>query len=228
MIKLMMSLLLGMGILNCFAAFQYEIVKSPTAGTWSDGGAGNGIYGYSFFVRITEGSGTLYLLDKINNLYSMKGNNELLSSKANMASYGYVDNKTGVASTSDGSTIVTYEKQMNQYNDVVTQTGYKVGDFNAGDEVGFWLTVKGNTGASILNKSNDINSDKMNYRNAFVGTDALGNSLFQLDFNKGGSVFFSISGVEKTSPTGQPLPGILASLLIGSGVMAWRLRRKKA
>ncbi|OQA84669.1 MAG: hypothetical protein BWY31_02352 [Lentisphaerae bacterium ADurb.Bin242] len=223
--KLLVALFFGMGMLNCFAAFQYEVVKSPTAGQWSDGGPGNGVYGYAFYVRVTEGTGTIYLLDKINNVYSMSGNNELLSLKADMAHYGYVDS-TGTSHAGTGDTITTYAKQY-PYNEMVTQTGYALGEFSAGDEIGVWLTVNGTTGASVLNKSNSINSSNMNYRDAYVGTDILGNNLFQLDFTSGGSVFFGISGVA-SSPSGQPLPGILATLLLGGGLMAWRMRRKKA
>lgn len=226
--KMLIALLLGMGMLNSFAAFQYEILKSPTAGQWSDGGAGNGVYGYAFYVRVTEGTGTIYIVDKINNLYSMSGNKELLSLNADMNHYGYVDLSTGASHAGTGDTITTYSKQMNSNNQLVTQTGYALGEFSAGDEIGIWLTVNGTTGASVLNKSNSINSSNMNFRNAFVGTDALGNSLFQLDFTKGGSVFFSVAGVASTGPSGQPLPGILATLLIGSGLMAVGIRRKKA
>ncbi|MDD3119266.1 MAG: hypothetical protein PHQ27_08815 [Victivallales bacterium] len=226
--KLIASLMLmSIGGLSCLAAFDYEIVKSSTAGQWSDGGPGNGVYGYSYYVKVTEGSGSLYLTDKINNLYSMSGNNELLSLNANMSggNYGWVDKSTGISYGGDGSTIVTYSHQYPN-NELVTQTGYKVGDFTAGDEVGFWLTVDDTTGASILDKSNPINSSNMNYRNAFVNTDALGNELFQLDYTNGGSVFFGITGVESTTPVGQPLPGVLATMLIGGGISLWGMRRR--
>ena len=225
--KLFITLLLGMGMLSVFATFQYEVIKSPTSGQWSDGGPGNGIYGYAFYIRVTEGTGTIYLIDKINNLYSMSGNKELLSLNADMNNYGYVDLSTGNSYAASGDTITTYSQQMNQNNQVVTQTGYELGTFSAGDEIGIWLTVNGTTGASVLDKSNSINSSNINYRNAYVGTDALGNSLFQLDFSSGGSVFFGIAGVGSTGPSGQPLPGILATLLIGSGLVAFRMRRKK-
>ncbi len=226
--KMLIALLLGMGMLNSFAAFQYEIVKSPTSGQWNDGGPNKGVYGYSFYVRVTEGTGTIYIVDKINNLYSMSGNNELLSLHSNMNNYGYVDLSTGTSHAGTGDKITTYSKQMTPWVETVNQTGYALGEFSAGDEIGIWLTVNGTTGASVLNKSNSINSSNMNWRNAFVGTDALGNSLFELSFNNGGSVFFGIAGVASTGPSGQPLPGILATLLIGSGLMAVGIRRKKA
>ena len=217
--KLMVALFLGMGMLNCFAAFQYDIIQTPSV--WAE----NSISGNIFYIRVTEGSGTIYIMDKINTLWG--ANNELLSQKANMNQYGYVDLSTGTSSAGTGETIITYEHQMNEYAPVVTQLGYALGEFSAGDEIGVWLTVNGTTGASVLGKSNSINSSNMNYRNAFVGQDQLGNNLFQLDFSSGGSVFFGIHGVA-SSPSGQPLPGILATLLLGGGLMAWRMRRKKA
>ncbi|MFA6658512.1 MAG: hypothetical protein WCS25_02320, partial [Victivallaceae bacterium] len=107
--KLLMFILLC-GLYTCtFAAFQYEVIKSSTP----DDGSNNGISGYSFFVKVTEGSGSLYILDKINNLYSMSGNSELLSIRADMTNYGYVDNITGNAFNGDGSTI-TNTSQFNQ------------------------------------------------------------------------------------------------------------------
>lgn len=211
------------------AAFQYEVIKSSTPGKWNDGGSNNGISGYSFFVKVTEGSGSLYILDKINNLYSMSGNSELLSIRADMTNYGYVDNITGNAFNGDGSTI-TNTSQFNQWNDVITQTGYKLGDFNEGDEIGVWLTTNGNkTGASIFDKSNPVNTNQINFRDAFVGTDALGNDLFQLDFKNQGSIFFGITGVANPSPSGQPLPGVLATLLLGGGAFGiLNLKKKKS
>ncbi|MDD4317343.1 MAG: hypothetical protein PHV75_02360 [Victivallaceae bacterium] len=227
--KLLMFVLLC-GLYTCtFAAFQYEVIKSSTPGKWNDGGSNNGIYGYSFFVKVTEGSGSLYILDKINNLYSMSGNSDLLSIRADMTNYGYVDNITGNAFNGDGSTI-TNTSQFNQWNDVITQTGYKLGDFNEGDEIGVWLTTNGNkTGASIFDKSNPVNTNQINFRDAFVGTDALGNDLFQLDFKNQGSIFFGITGVANPSPSGQPLPGVLATLLLGGGAFGiLNLKKKKS
>jgi len=210
-------------MLNSFAAFQYEIVQVPNSG-WNS----NSISGVAFYIRVTEGTGTVYIVDKINNLWSMSGNNELLSLKSDMNHYGYVDMSTGTSHAGTGDTIVTYSERMNEWAPIVTQTGYALGEFSAGDEIGIWLTVNGGTGASALDRSNAINSSNMNYRQAYVGTDQLGNNLFQLDFYNGGSVFFGIVGVISPGPSGQPLPGILATLLLGSGLMAWGMRRRKA
>ncbi len=222
--KLMFALWFGLCVCAS-AAFQYEVIKGPQ-GNWNDGGPNNGVYGNSFTVKVTEGSGSIYILDKINNLYSMSGNGELLSLRANMTpgNYGYVT-QDGTAVAGDGTTITTYEEQKSQWNDVVTQTGYKIGDFSVGDEVGIWVTnLNDKTGASILDKSNPINSAEMNYRQAFVGTDALGNDLFELTFTDDGAIFFGVYGVE----SGKPLPGVLVTLLLGSAALGAMGMKKRS
>ena len=206
------------------AAFQYEVIKNPSTPY-------QGISGNSFFLKVTEGYGSIYILDKIASTYG--GNTELLSMRANMTAgnYGYVT-QDGVAVAGDGTTITTYNEAESQWDPVVTQLGYKIGDFGVGDEVGIWLTdVNGNTGASILDKTYDVNSNQMNYRNAFVGKDALGNALHQLDFTGGGgSIFFGVHKVEGVAPEpgGTPLPGVLVTLLLGGGALGAMGMKKRS
>ena len=206
------------------AAFQYEVIKNPSTPY-------QGISGNSFFLKVTEGYGSIYILDKIASLYG--GNTELLSMRSNMTAgnYGYVT-QDGTAVAGDGTTITTYNKAMSQWSPVVTQLGYKIGDFGVGDEIGIWLTdVNGNTGASILEKSNPINSAEMNYRAAYKGVDALDNDLHQLDFTGGGgSIFFGTYGVEGVAPEpgGTPLPGVLATLLLGGAALGAMGMKKRS
>lgn len=215
--NLMLVLLFGLCV-GVSAAFQYEIVS---------GSASAGISGSSFFVRIIEGSGSLYVLDKLNSKNFKFLNSNLLANNANMTvgNYGYVDNKTGVIFDGDGTTIKTYDKPGLFPGVQITQTGYKLGDFTVGDEIGIWLTDdKGKTGASILDKSDSINSGLVG-RNDSAGTDVLGNELFELDFKRwygSSGVSFGIHGVE-----GKPLPGILTTLLLGGGALGAMGMRKK-
>lgn len=149
-----------------------------------------------------------------------------------MSSFGYIDNKTGEIFQGDGTTITKYENKP-WILPTVTQTGYKLGDFSVGDEIGIWLTdTKGNTGASILDKSNPINSGLVG-RSDSTNADILGNDLFQLDFNNGwlgsNSIFFGVHGIEGVAPSGKPLPGVLVTLLLGGGVFgAMGMRKKRA
>ncbi|MGI5925188.1 MAG: hypothetical protein ACOX9E_14675 [Lentisphaeria bacterium] len=249
--KFVVFLVMALTSVSAFAAFQYSVVKSTVAGKWNDGGPNMGVYGYAYSIKVTEGSGAIYIVDKINNLYSMSGNNELLSLEVDMSStsnYGWVDVATGVAHNAEGSTIATYSEQKNKWNDLVTQTGYKLGDFSAGDEIGVWLRPKNYdfTGASVFHKDNPINSPQMTYRNAQVGQDATGMDLYQLDYTgigDDGSIFFGFYGAAGTGgdtgdgtggdtggPVGQPLPGTLATLLLGGaigGAAGMKKRRNK-
>jgi hypothetical protein len=235
--KIILTIMVALLSVSAFAAFQYEVIKSETEGAWnstSTGGSATGVSGHTFTIRVTEGAGAIYIVDKIDSLYG--GNSELLSLKADMSSpnnYGWVDLTSGTAYAATGGTELFYNEAANQWNSVVTQTGYKLGDFQAGDEIGVWLTNKktGDTGASVFHKDNPINGASMNYRNAYVGTDQLGTDLHQLDFTRGGSVFFGIDGIAgPDAPLGQPLPGAMATLLLGgaiTGAAGLKKRRKR-
>lgn len=234
--KILMTLVMALMSASTFAAFQWSVVESTVQGVWDDGGQNNGVYGYAYTIQVTEGTGSIYIVDKIDNLYSMSGNNERLSLAVDMTStsnYGWVDVATGTAYDAEGSTITTFSEQQNQWNDLVTQTGYKLGEFSAGDEIGVWLTPNGKnyTGASVFHKNNPVNSNQMNSRDAYVGTDATGMALHQLDFKGGvGSIFFGLAGVASPEPIGQPLPGALATLLLGgaiSGAAGMKKRRRQ-
>lgn len=229
--KILMTLVMALMSASTFAAFQWSVVESTVAGSGD-----YAVYGFAYTIQVTEGTGSIYIVDKINNLYSMSGNNERLSLKADMSSpakYGWVDVATGLAHNAEGSTITTFSKQQNQWNDLVTQTGYKLGEFSAGDKIGVWLNPKNKnfTGASVFDKTNDINSQQMTFRDAYVGTDATGMALHQLDFKGGvGSIFFGLAGVASPEPIGQPLPGALATLLLGgaiSGAAGMKKRRRQ-
>jgi len=234
--KILMTLVMALLSASAFATFQYSVVESPVQGVWDDGGQDNGVYGYAYTIQVTEGTGSIYIVDKINNLYSMSGNNERLSLKADMSSttkYGWVDVASGTKQTAEGSTTTFYNHQKNENNDLVTQTGYKLGEFSAGDEIGVWLTPNGKnyTGASVFHKNNPVNSNQMTFRDAYVGTDATGMNLHQLDFKDGvGSIFFGLAGVASPEPIGQPLPGVVTTFalgLCGFGMFGKNKRKKK-
>ena len=230
--KLFMILFLGL-VFNSYSAFQWSVVESTVAGTGSGDYA---VYGFAYTIQVTEGTGSIYIVDKINNLYSMGGNNERLIMKADMSSttkYGWVDVSTGLAHNAEGTTIATFSEQQSQWNDLVTQTGYKLGEFSAGDEIGVWLTPNGKnyTGASVFHKNNPVNSNQMTFRDAYVGPDATGMTLHQLDFKDGvGSIFFGLAGVASPEPIGQPLPGVVTTFalgLCGFGMFGKNKRKKK-
>jgi hypothetical protein len=224
---------------SLFAAFQYEVVVVENTGPLGY----PVVSGEAYYIRITEGSGSIYITDKINNLNSMSGNGEVLSNRlldvSDTSTYGWVDNKTGELHNADGSTIVVNQHQENQWNDLVIQTGYKLGDFQEGDEIGVWLTAKtwsGSTdvtGASIMDRTAPVNADHMNYRDyGKEQKDKFGTTIAQLQINGAvATIFFGFHGVESIDGgafDGQPLPGMLATFLLGGGALgAAGLRRKR-
>ena len=205
------------------AAFQYEIVELPR-----EKGGYPAVGGNAYYIRVTEGSGSLYIMDKINTVWDT--NNELLNTVVNVADssqYGWIDRQTGLAYQAEGSQVIVYSQAMNPYNPVVTQTAYKLGDFQAGDEIGVWVTtLQGETGGTIFNKTNPINSSNLVSREYGKTSDQLGNELARLSFDQT-NVFFGFHGVEGEPFSGQPLPGMLASFLLGSSALGAISRRKK-
>lgn len=214
------------------AAFQYEVKR----GEYKIG-SGNDIAGWEYWVEVTEGKGQVFIADKIASLYG--GNTEVLANVATMDdkdSYGWIDynDETGTKHSATGESFVLYSKSMNQWNEVVTQMGYVIGEFSAGDKIGIFLTDKaGNSGASVLDKTVEVNKDSITYRsfgdNVFgqTVTDYWGNPLAQLDLVENGAGTFFVIGGKEIPATGQPLPGVLASMAIGAAVFAIRKRSKK-
>lgn len=203
---------------SAWAAFQYEISITPYDNSHYEGYNGN-----YFTVNIISGTGTLYITDKINNLHSMSGNTEILSKV--MSNYGYISNGSYVSGT--GNTIIVNQYQHNQYNDLVTQLGYEVGTFSAGDSVGLWIANKAGTiNTSIYTQFSNYGGYELSKK-----TDAFGTTLAEFDYTNSSPIFFGMewygtSGGGNT--TGQPLPGIAASLLVGGGLLvSLGTRRKK-
>ncbi len=224
---LLIGVLMLLG-LPAFAIFQYEVVMGPF-GSVGVAPGGEGIKGHPFSIRITEGTGSIYIADRIDDLKTMAGNKELLSITAEMSStkhYGWADlGGKAVMATGKTQEIVLAKGE----DGLIIRTGYELGQFSAGDQLGVWLTPNDQkfTGATIFDRTNPIISDELIYRDPFVGIDATGADYHELMFKGPGSVYFEIYGVEDI-PSGQPLPGVLATLLVGgaiSGAAGMKKRR---
>jgi hypothetical protein len=208
------------------AAFQYEVVVRPST-TWAPGVS---VYGNEYFIRVTEGSGSLYLLDHINNLYSANQSESVLN---NVSAFGYINLTTGESGTGSFSdTITTYDQAMSEWNDTVTQTGYSLGTtFSAGDEIAIWVTdsATGYTGATAGQSDSAYVDGEESWRTWGSETDILGNTAGLISFSGGSAIFFGITGVEGAggSTTGQPLPGVLSCLLISGAIGIIKLRSSK-
>lgn len=212
--KTLSLLLLTLLSSSLFAAFQYDIVKDPYVNAHYEGTSGN-----YFTVNITSGTGDMYIVDKVNNEFSMPGNTELLSRV--MSDYGYIDLPTGNYIQGTGETIIVNQYQQNQWNDNVVQTAYKLGTFSEGDSIGVWIANKnGNLNTSVYTEFSNYGSYGLN------GTDVFGSVLAQFDYRTSAPIFFGFHGEESTF-SGQPLPGMLASFLLGGSVLGMAGRRKK-
>lgn len=216
--KMFALLLLTLFSSTLFAAFQYEIATTQYTNEHYEG-----TYGNYFTVNITSGTGDIYIVDKINNLYSMSGNNEVLGRV--MSDYGYINLQTGEYIQGTGETIITNQVQMDQWQEVVYQTAYKVGTFSEGESIGIWIdNKKGQRNTSVYTEFSNHGSYGLG------GTDYFGTTLAELDYTKGNpsAIFFGFHGVESTSFGGQPLPGMLATFLLGGSALgAVGLKRKK-
>ncbi len=202
--KKLLILFISALALSTFATAQYVTVDPYISNVKADtenAGLGRGNY---FWVHVSENNTRLYILDKISTAYSSDGNTEVLSKV--MSAYGYVDKATGALSTALGGSAVF------KYNDRgVYQYGYLLGTFNAGSDIGIWIADKN----GLVSTSTDTAS----YVRAVYpqGVDAFDTILGELDYTSGKSIFFGIGTDAGTSPNGQPLPGFLATLLLGGG-----------
>ncbi len=214
--NLMLVLLFGLCV-GVSAAFQYSVLS----------GASNGGADGSFFIRITKGSGSLYVLDRIDTKKILFKNKNLLANNANMTAGKYGYTKDGVQVNAEGSTISNVIVDRIILPDVV-QTGYKLGEFSAGDEISIWLTDKaGNKVSSLISDSDDVIAEG-DYPAS--GNDVLGNEYFNLNTTAGGFISFGIYGGERVQgldPAGKPLPGILVTMLLGGGALGAMGMRKK-
>ncbi|NLZ63919.1 MAG: hypothetical protein GX902_08930 [Lentisphaerae bacterium] len=211
--------------LSVFAAFQYEIVTEPYTNAHGEGTQGN-----YFHIHVTSGSGTFYIVDKINNLMSMPGNNEVLAKVAKESTvttleYGYVDLATDTLFPGTGNTIITNHYKHGKWQDLVYQTGYEVGTFSAGETFGLWV-------ANLSGTINTSTYGPYSYRGSYNedSTDAFGTILAQLEYTTSPTaIFFGIAAYEAEAPavSGQPLPGTLASLALAAGAMGLCRRKRK-
>jgi len=209
--KILLFLACGMLPIMGFGAFQYEIVKSSPGG----GFLSTGIWGSVYTVKVTEGAGQFYITDKITSI-SNANLNTAFSSVA--TAYGTVDLATNTMHNASGETVTVFK------NDSVTQTGYAIGSYKAGDEFAIWLANNNNVnGASAGSLAEEYNDWGVLSRGESSETDALGNRIFFVDYVGSSKVEFGVQAV------GQPLPGVLLALgcMGGVGGLVQRLRRRK-
>ncbi len=211
--RVFFSLILFFG-LNCFAAFQYGMNIEKANDLVS---AGSGKNAWS----ITAKQDVLLSFNKNTGLLSSVNNHmasvvNTLTSGAFTPSYsdlGYMVYDTA-------SKTVLSSSSLNFVNDAATIR------LNAGETIGFWIQSNGVTYSSVSGLSGYTYN-----RNTFGGGDSGNGKVYNFGTwykENNMSYAYEQSLLVDVAPSGQPLPGVLATLLIGGGCIgAFSLRKKQ-
>ena len=225
------------------AAFNYDV-------EWKayDNSNYEGTSGKYFTVKVTEGTGKIYIADLFNNIQSNYQGEALASSQMGVTGYGYyyVNNANDTAlhdfSLSDSSRVSqldyyeynTWKAYQGMDPDKYYRNGYLLGEFKAGDEIEIYLTdgnmsVSSNTPTGKHISNYGVRQDALN-PDMRVATLYLGPSNgVQVNFGILGMATESVVVSEDTGTFGSPLPGGVPIILV-SGLFAfgfWFVRRRK-
>jgi hypothetical protein len=204
---------------SLFAAYQFTVTPTPYDNSHGEGTAGN-----YFVVNVTGNNVDFYITDRINNSYSMTGNNQVLAKV--MSNYGYINLNSNpyqyIEGTGETKVIAQHQEP---YNELVYKTAYKVGTFNEGDTFGIW----------IENKSDERNTSvyteySKHASSGLDGLDIFGDTMAELDYTTSPtSIFFGFYAEGAGVTFGQPLPGMFATFLLGGSVLggAAGLKRRR-
>ena len=223
-----MKKLLAIGLIwlcgaTVFAALQYDINTSG---------------GPDAPIRLTiSRGGSLWITSKVSSWYWMEDLSQ--SAKLSSGDFGYTTDGVKLVNGVGTQAAVTYYKngsaaQVN--SDVVpassgngtsaSTAGYLVGNFEAGQVVSLWMTnLSGQVGVEAGSLADAVSRQTNTI-------DQAGNVVQNLGYSSGNGIEFVAVGGEKVGslkgPTGQPLPGLLATLLFAGGTVgaAGILKRK--
>ena len=212
---------------------DYSIVRTAYS-QWE------GLYLYNhdslWKIRVNNDNVDIYIADWIDNIGD-EFQEDALKNKINKFGYYYVG-------TNDGETIDDWSKaeriqiENSPWNDnVITRYGYKLGTFNAGDEIEVYMEYNGGSVKSNSTQWNgggygdgvyEVDKLALYQNNDNVAAARKAMPLAMLDTGNGHRVFFGVySG---GSAVGSPLPGGLPIALIAGlfGLGFWYVRRRKA
>ena len=226
-----------------FAAFTYEVVR-----TGYDQYNPPGQNQDSFYtIRITGGTGDIYLSDWIDNIGDSHQEDNLTQKGINHYGYYYVDSKdqskinTGnVMELGVDATPIAIETVKSPWNDnQITRYAYKLGTFTEGDEIELYMddvngSVRSNT-TKYMGAYGDgvpVVDQLVFYQNNYNWdlTRQL-MPLAALDTGNGHRVFFGIHGSESKGTMGAPLPAPVVTLLIAlafGGALVMYRKHKQA
>jgi len=144
--------------------------------------------------------------------------------------YGAIDANTGKTWTGTGeTTTVTYEKDGHANS----TEGYFLGHFKGGEDLVLWLTSVDADAATSGQLVNDELSPSSLVSRVNGTQDQAGNIRLNFGYNTENGllghelVAFGVITHDDAYPTGQPLPGAVASCLIGAAVVAMARRGRR-
>ncbi len=227
------ALLLALAVCaSGFAAAQYDILTAE-ANSSVPGGVGAVItadrpwYQKAYSLSVNS-SGELWIMSSVANY------RQDLGKKLNMTAGNYgvvVNGETSIVGTGEAKQITSTITNANGSTSTSTSTAYLLGNFNAGDQLSFWLTAP----SGAIGYSSVLLSEQDPFiMSVEKGGDFAGNRQFTFDFQTtqtglGTRIGFTIVGDGRSATSGQPLPGIIAALVIGGGALGGRcLKRRKA
>ncbi len=194
------------------ALYQYDVnaVANPNQ-TWTSA---------QYLTLTAPESGSMWFASFISSYY---GGVLDLGNEANVTAgnYGWIDADGNKISGTGATTEFTF---TNSVGKSVTTIGYYVGNFSKGDTINFWITSLNNElGLSDGNVMEGDNINLISRQNNL--TDLAGNTRINFGYDSGSVEFIALG--ENMSPAGQPLPGVIASLLAGAAVVGGLRRRRK-
>ena len=230
------------------AAFTYEVV--PTQYTNANG---EGFLGQYFTVRITGGTGKLYITDFFNNTGSNAQSEVLTAPGMGITEYGYYDvhdatHQLHSSAITEGITelnsYTVYPNGPNEPGVPYYRNGYELGTFSAGREVEIYLATATDALSSNTPRA-DYDPNNPSKASMYISTyntriDALSHESMRVGslYLDGIQVNFGIVAVgidsiipgDDDGPFGSPLPGKLAIALVSVcfALGFWYIRRKKA
>lgn len=214
-IKKMMLVVGLLFTISAFSATQFDIIQTKNVNDlW------NPVFMSGYVEIQVNESSSIWISTFVSNNYTLEI--EDLSTKAdmNVGNYGYTIN--GVSYASSG---ITSEISFSNQVGTVTTTSYYIGDFEAGDVIGIWVTKDGVIGdaySSVSAEYGELGSRQINT------VDVYGNTRINYGFTSTGSVEFIISSGELANgaSNGQPLPSVIASFVLGAGALIIRRKMK--
>ena len=228
----MMKKVLVLAALACvsaFAALQFRIDEEAPYPNQAWDSA------HQIKLTITEG-GSLWMANYVSSWYWTQDLGAVINMNEN--NYGYIDANGDLIGGDGSSTYFTFENPTG--SESIAVKAYYVGDFDANDSFYFWVTTLDQHGGDIGTSNGPVFDEAYEeYADIELKSrqnhlpDLAGNTRINFGFqNIGGREFIFVGGDYvgddgKTHHSGQPLPGVLASIMVIGGLLGGAKKLQK-